>query len=90
MSVRMEFDRRRGGPLRPAGTADRAGEALRSYTCACGGGKEPGCAFCWRCWVSLPESLKSAMRKRMWEGFEQAYAEAADWLVARRALEGGR
>ena len=55
-------------------------KALASNECACGKEKKPRMAFCYRCYSSLPQEIKSELWRRLNIGFENDYEAAVKWL----------
>jgi len=53
---------------------------LRSTECQCGSKKQRGMAFCYRCWMQLPEDARRGLYSKVGNGFEAAYNAA--WLLA--------
>lgn len=49
---------------------------------SCGGWKASRLSFCRRCYGKLPRLAQIALYKRFCEGYEEAFAEAMDWLRA--------
>ena len=62
---------------------------LMAFTCRCGRAKGHGYSLCATCFHALPENLRSALYKRIGEGYDEAYARACRVLdlatVARQA-----
>jgi hypothetical protein len=56
---------------------------LSSDRCFCGATKRPMQSFCRPCYSSLPPLLRKALYKRVGEGYEHAYDEAAAFLRSR-------
>lgn len=55
-------------------------EALKSGRCACGKAKQTGMAFCYQCWLKLPQNIRQALYRKIGEGFEAAYGVARQFL----------
>lgn len=53
---------------------------LRSVTCRCGAAKKTRQTFCPQCYYALPHSMRVRLWDLMGEGYEQAYAAAAEKL----------
>lgn len=53
---------------------------LRGGLCRCGAAKQPRQTFCRSCYFTLPAKMRSALYRRIGEGYEQAYQAAADHL----------
>jgi len=56
---------------------------LAGAECACGSPKIPRQSFCRACYYLLPPRLRRPLYKRIGEGYEQAYDEAAAFLRSR-------
>jgi hypothetical protein len=52
----------------------------------CGGRKANNMAFCRSCYHALPKTMQSALWRRFFDGFEDAYATAKRWLVDHRRV----
>ncbi len=55
-------------------------EALISTKCRCGNAKASKQTFCRTCYLSLPKQIRQALYKRISQGYEEAYAAAAERL----------
>jgi len=53
---------------------------LAGTVCRCGSTKVARQTFCKRCYYRLPEFLRRALYRRVGQGYEQAYAQAAKML----------
>lgn len=53
---------------------------LRGTTCRCRANKKRGQTFCKACYYALPTKLRRALYRRVGEGYEEAYAEAVNFL----------
>ncbi len=53
---------------------------LKSGQCRCGGSKQTGMAFCYRCWLKLPQNVRHALYRKIGNGFEAAYDVACQFL----------
>jgi hypothetical protein len=60
-------------------------DSLGAEKCVCGENKLRGRCFCNRCYYSLPDEMRRALRSQVTHGFEDAYAVAAEWLSMCRA-----
>ena len=58
---------------------------LDSNECPCGGWKAKRRSFCGGCFRQLPGSLRLALYNRVGQGYEQAYAEAIEFLSSEAA-----
>jgi hypothetical protein len=59
---------------------------LAGTDCRCGRAKAPHQTFCRRCYFSLPKQLQRNLYRRVGEGYEEAYTEAAEMLDAQKRL----
>jgi len=57
---------------------------LGTLCSACRGSKESRHSFCGRCYHALPKSMQSDLWRRFGHGYEQAFADAQDWLRQQR------
>lgn len=57
-------------------------QELLGSVCRCGSAKTPRQTFCGSCYRSLSYRLRRPLYKRIGEGYEAAYQEAADFLRA--------
>lgn len=57
-------------------------EAFKSQTCQCGKPKVAHQSFCRACYYSLPRTMQHALYNRFGEGYEEAYEQACQHLVA--------
>jgi hypothetical protein len=48
--------------------------------------KRKGNSFCTPCYYSLPIEMRQALYRRFGEGYEQALAEAKEWLEKEREV----
>ncbi|MGN6547030.1 MAG: hypothetical protein ACTHK7_18385 [Aureliella sp.] len=55
---------------------------LNGTACRCGYQKKPRWSLCNDCYKTLPQSLRGALWRRIGEGYEEAYTEAALYLDA--------
>lgn len=63
----------------------RAWRELRERVCAgCGGKKLPGRSFCGACYHQLPHDLQRHLYYRLGDGYEEAYDEAREFLLAEK------
>lgn len=53
---------------------------LKSEECLCGKYKQPGFAFCYGCYKTLPKDHQRALYKKIGTGFEEAYDACAIYL----------
>jgi len=53
---------------------------LRGVWCRCGTKKITRNTFCNKCYWSLPEPMRRALYRHIGEGYEEAYAAAAELL----------
>lgn len=60
---------------------------LRGVTCRCGAPKITMQTFCRRCYYSLPRQNQRALYQRVGEGYEAAYLQAIEFLVAKGRME---
>lgn len=65
----------------PNTTTDLVRE-LVGTTCRCGRSKIEKRTFCATCYWSLPKDVRKRLYSRIGEGYEEAYAEAAELLDA--------
>ena len=49
---------------------------LMGVKCHCGEPKQRGFTFCRICYLSLPQGFREELRKKLGEGYEQAYETA--------------
>lgn len=49
---------------------------LKSDECQCDAYKQPGFAFCFKCYRRLPQEMQRALYRKIGAGFEAAYEEA--------------
>jgi hypothetical protein len=66
----------------PVPLAIRLVRELRGNICRCGAPKQPLRTFCGPCYRALPPEQQKAIHRRLWDGYEDAYAAAADFLDA--------
>lgn len=59
-------------------------DELSSTACRCGKNKRPRNTFCTGCYYSLPQPMPVALYHRVGQGYEEAYAAAAEFLDARK------
>lgn len=57
-------------------------EELAGKLCRCGGVKASKQTFCRFCYFKLPKAFRSALYKRVGEGYEEAYDAAVKVLEA--------
>jgi hypothetical protein len=55
---------------------------LEGKKCFCGARKAPMQTFCSSDYFALPKALREALYSRIGEGYEEAYAEARNYLSA--------
>ena len=53
---------------------------LEREECLCGGGKQRGKSFCYRCFRLLPLGMQDRLYHRLGQGYEEAFAEAETFL----------
>ncbi|MCE5242476.1 MAG: phage protein GemA/Gp16 family protein [Syntrophobacteraceae bacterium] len=53
---------------------------LQSDQCQCGKSKGSGKSFCYSCWKKLPVDLQRPLYRRLGQGYEEAYEQAARHL----------
>lgn len=56
--------------------------ALKSGTCQCGHAKQTGMAFCYACWKKLPANIRSALYRKIGDGFTASYTAAHNFLTS--------
>lgn len=61
-----------------------AAKALSRRLCTCGHAKQTGMAFCFKCWGSVPTSMRKALYRPLGDGFEAAYSAARHYLASIR------
>ena len=68
----------------PARPAEQHGllKELIGERCRCGRAKRSRETFCGRCYFLLPKAIRSALYRRIGEGYEQAYSAAIAHLDA--------
>lgn len=65
-------------------------ESLRSTICPhCGKLKKVGQTLCYRAYIKLPQAMKGALYDRLGEGYEQAVAEALNYLGVKTFIKPG-
>ena len=55
-------------------------QELLGEQCRCGSKKRRTSTFCKPCYLSLPEEVRSGLKKRLGEGYEDAYQMACRML----------
>ena len=60
---------------------------LAATVCRCGNRKASGNTFCGRCYFKLPKTTRAALYRRVGQGYEQAYNDAAGYLENARAAQ---
>lgn len=56
--------------------------------CVCGNAKAKGQSFCKSCYFKLDVPMRQALYKSFTHGYEEAYLEAKEWLVAELKAKG--
>lgn len=56
-------------------------EELGSEECFCGKKKGRGNSFCYSCYKSLPGHMQRDLYQRLYNGYEEAYDAAVEWLM---------
>lgn len=56
-------------------------DEIKSDECQCGKPKQPGRAFCFRCYGELPDELRRGLYLRAGTGLVEAYEEAFKYLT---------
>lgn len=59
-------------------------KALLAQECTCGRKKKPRQSFCRHCYFKLPEYMRKLLYQKMFDGYEQAYANAIEYLETGR------
>jgi hypothetical protein len=67
-------------PQPGAGDQEFFAAELASNECWCGKRKQGGRAFCFKCYVRLPEDLRAGLYRKLGKGFEAAYEAAYQFL----------
>ena len=69
--------------------AAEAVNSLGSYKCRCGLLKDnKGVSFCRDCYMSLPKSMRAALRERAGQGYVESYIAACELLDGHAAAGG--
>ena len=53
---------------------------LEAEKCVCGAEKQKRQSFCRKCYLALPQKLRSELYKPMSDGYAEVHEEAKDWL----------